>query len=257
MIAILSPSKTLDCEIQKKPSKYTTPDFLEHSEMLVAKLSKMSTGQLSKQMGISTKLAEETRQRYQQWGTPFDSTNAKPAAFTFKGDVYEGLQADKLTAKDWGFAQQHLRIVSGLYGLLRPLDLIQPYRLEMGTKMTTRRGRDLYAFWGDRIMTAVRDAVEASKGERVLLNLASNEYFKAVGKKQLDVDVTSATFKEKQGDALKMITFFAKKARGMLARFMIQNQITKVAGLKDFRDDGYRFNAKLSTDDQLLFTRGK
>ena len=257
MIAILSPSKTLDTNPSKDFTKHTVPDFLDQSEILVAKLKKMSVGQLSKLMGISTKLAEENRARYQLWNLPFNTTNAKPAALTFKGEVYEGLDVSQLKAKEWGFAQKQLRIVSGLYGLLRPLDLIQPYRLEMGTKLATRRGKNLYAFWEDRITTAISEAVGSSQGNHVLLNLASHEYFKAVGSKQLDVPVISAAFKEKQGGSLKMITFFVKKARGMLARFMIQNQITKVNDLKDFREDGYRFNAKLSDGEQLLFTRGK
>jgi len=256
MIAILSPSKTLAVEKPRQSGKHTIPDYLEHSEILVDKLRKMSSGRLARLMGISAKLADENRQRYQQWATPFDPTNAIPAALMFKGDVYDGLRAETFTAKDWRFAQQQLRIVSGLYGLLRPLDLVQPYRLEMGTKLTTRRGKDLYAFWGERIASGLRDDIEASKGDPVLMNLASNEYFKVIGKKRLNVKVVAASFKEMQGNSLKMITFFAKKARGTLARYMTQNQIKTVEGLKDFREDGYCFNSRLSTDDQLLFTRG-
>ena len=257
MIAVLSPSKTLNSEPQQRTKQYTVPDFLDHSEQLVGKLRKMSAQQLSKLMSISDKLALENHQRYQSWNTPFHPNNAKPAVLTFQGDVYEGLRAETLGTREVRFAQGHLRILSGLYGALRPLDLIQPYRLEMGTKLTTRRGKDLYAFWGDRITDALNESLDQQKGEVVLVNLASNEYFKSVKPKRLKGRILATSFKEKNGELLKMISFFAKKARGMLAGYIVRHQLTQVEDLKSFREDGYRFNRKLSTEEEFVFTRGK
>ena len=257
MLAVLSPSKTLDFETSLHVKTYTLPELLEEAEMLVTKLKRISSKKLSSLMGISAKLAEMNHVRYQQWSVPFTPENAKPAVFAFKGDVYEGLGAESFTAKDHRFSQKHLRILSGLYGVLRPLDLIQPYRLEMGAPFATRRGKNLYAFWGDRITVLLSQEFASHKGDRVLLNLASNEYFKAVSAKNLTVRVLATSFKEKKGDEYQMNTFFAKKARGMMAAFVVKNQLTKIDDLKAFKEDGYRFNKKLSTNQQWVFTRDR
>ena len=257
MLAVLSPSKTLDFETSSKVKKTTIPELLEDAEQLVAKLSKMSAKQLSELMGISDKLADENRSRFRQWEVPFDASNSKPAVFAFRGDVYDGLNADSFAATDLRYAQSHLRILSGLYGVLRPLDLMQAYRLEMGTKLSTRRGKDLYAFWGERITNELNVALARQKKNPVLLNLASNEYMHSVRTERLRARVVQAAFKEKKGEDYKMISFFAKKARGTLAAFVIQNKIQHVDDLKGFREDGYRYHRGLSTEDLYVFTRGK
>lgn len=257
MLALLSPSKTLDFVTPSRVKTHTVPELLDHAERLVAKLSRISARQLSELMNISAKLAEENRGRYRQWSVPFDTSNAKPAVLAFRGDVYEGLSAEEFTAADLRYAQGHLRILSGLYGVLRPLDLMQPYRLEMGTKLATRRGKDLYAFWGERITIALNEALAGQQGAPILLNLASNEYFKSVRCDKLRARVIDTGFKERKGDQYKIISFFAKKARGTLAAYVIKNQIQHVDDLRGFREDGYQFNKDLSSDDKFVFTRGK
>ena len=257
MLAVLSPSKTLDFDRPPRTKIHTTPDLLKDSEVLVSKLKRLSAKKLTALMGISDKLATENQTRYQQWNVPFTPANSKPAILAFRGDVYEGLQAETFSAKDFRFAQRHLRVLSGLYGILRPLDLIQPYRLEMGTKLTNRRGKNLYAFWDERITKLINEAMLGHQGDKVLLNLASNEYFKSIKTEKLTARVVGTNFKEKKGNKYQMITFFAKKARGTLAAFIVKNQITKLAELKNFQEDGYRYNKSLSTDDQWVFTRGK
>ena len=255
MLALLSPSKTLDFSTQKRVTSHTAPELLEHSSILMQKLRRMSANQISKLMGISASLAEQNRERYQLWHTPFTPANSKQASLAFKGNVYEGLCADKFSAKDFQFAQKHLRILSGLYGVLRPLDLIQPYRLEMGTKLPTRRGKDLYAFWNHLLADTLNKVLDDQKGDKVIVNLASVEYFKAIDSKQLNGRIVVPSFKESKGSELKMISFFAKKARGTMAAYAIKNRITDVNDLRSFDEDGYRINKKLSTEDKWLFTR--
>ena len=257
MLAVLSPSKTLDFETRSRKKTHTVPELLDQSEQLVARLAKMSARQLSELMGISARLAEENRVRFREWNVPFNTSNAKPAILTFRGDVYEGLGADDFSAADMRYAQRHLRILSGLYGVLRPLDLIQPYRLEMGTKLASRRGRDLYAFWGERITDALNAVLADQAGSPLLLNLASNEYFQAVRREKLQARVVHTSFREKRGDQYKLISFFAKKARGTMAAFVLQNQITRVEDLRSFCEDGYRYNKALSDEDLYVFARGK
>ncbi len=257
MLAVLSPSKTLDFENPSRAKSPTVPELLEQSQQLVVRLAKMSASQLSELMGISARLADENRVRFRAWKTPFDTSNAKPSVLAFRGDVYEGLAADDFSSQDMRYAQRHLRILSGLYGVLRPLDLIQPYRLEMGTKLANRRGKNLYAFWGDRITDVLNTALATQTGEPVLLNLASNEYFKAVRCNNLQARVVNASFKEKKGDQYKLISFYAKKARGLMASFVVKNQLHQVDDLRSFREDGYRYNKKLSGEDLYVFTRGK
>lgn len=259
MLALLSPSKTLDfTSVQFTAAQrrsHTKPHLLNESQVLIDKLRKMTKPRLSSLMGISAKLADENHRRFQEWHLPFTAKNAKPAVYAFRGDVYEGLNADQFTSPDLKFAQKHLRVLSGLYGLLRPLDLIQPYRLEMGTRLANSRGKDLYAFWGTRITELIEDALAAQKGEKVLVHLASNEYFKSVKTKSLPVRVVTPAFKEDRSGKLQMITFFAKKARGTMASYMIRNRVVDPAQLKDFDEDGYRFSKRHSSEDQWVFVR--
>lgn len=255
MLALLSPSKTLDFDTPHRFTTTSQPELIEDSKLLTAKLKRLSAKQLSELMGISSKLATENRARYIAWKTPFTNSNARPAALAFKGDVYEGLQAQDFSPAEMRFAQQHVCILSGLYGVLRPLDLIQAYRLEMGTRLATRRGKDLYSFWGDRITDLLNRTFANHKGDKILLNLASNEYFKAVRLKHLNARELKFVFKEKSGDQYKMISFFAKKARGMMAAFFVKEKLSSMDGLKDFKEGGYRYNTKFSSEHQWVYTR--
>lgn len=255
MLTVISPSKTLDFDPQSRVKKHTLPDLLDESESLIQVLRKFSPKQLQNLMGISANLAEENHGRYARWNTPFTTANAKQAALAFKGDVYEGLRADSFAAKDFQFAQKHLRILSGLYGVLRPLDLIQAYRLEMGVRLKTPQAKNLYQFWGGLITQRINNALAEQKGDNVLVNLASNEYFKSIQKNDLNARVIVPNFKEERDGELKMISFFVKKARGTMSSYIIRNRLTKADDAKSFDEDGYRFNKKLSSDEQWLFTR--
>ncbi|MDZ8117663.1 peroxide stress protein YaaA [Pontiella agarivorans] len=249
MICLLSPSKSMNME-PAKLKDFTEPAFLEKSRKLVSKARKFSTPQLMEFMEISEKLAELNRQRFKDWNPPFNLENAKQAALAFTGDVYDGLDAPSLKKADLDFAQQHLRILSGLYGLLKPLDLIQPYRLEMGRPLETRGAKNLYEFWRASI-TEELNQTEAD----VVINLASNEYFKAVDKKGLNKNIISPVFKDEKNGNFKIISFFAKKARGSMARFLIENRIKTPDGLLEFSENGYAFNTELSTPAKPVFTR--
>jgi len=256
MLSVISPAKTLDFETPATTSLYTQPDHLERSQALIEILRDYSPQQLSELMGISDKLAGLNAARFAEWHTPFTPDNAKPAAQAFQGDVYTGLEADTFSDDDNAFAQQHLRILSGLYGLLRPLDLIQPYRLEMGTKLENPAGKDLYAFWKATLTAELDRAVEKS-GTPVLVNLASNEYFKAIDTKRLEARVITPVFKDEKNGKLKIISFYAKKARGLMAAWMIRERLDDPEGLKDFDVAGYAHNAALSEGDTLVFTRAE
>jgi hypothetical protein len=205
-------------------------------------------------MGISDKLAGLNAARFGEWATPFTQENARQAILAFNGDVYTGLDAKSFSEKDFAFAQQHMRILSGLYGLLKPLDLMQAYRLEMGKKLDNDRGSNLYQFWGDIITEHLNAAIEA-QGDNVLINLASNEYFKSVKKKSLKAEVITPAFKDWKNGQYKMISFFAKKARGLMARYIIENQITDVEQLKGFDVAGYQYSTELSKANDWVFTR--
>jgi len=254
MLAVISPAKTLDFETAPLIKKHTTPDFLDDSEKLIAKLRRVSKKKLGELMSISPDLAALNTQRYQDWAQPFTPENSKPAIMAFKGDVYTGFELEKFSARDFDYAQAHLRILSGLHGLLRPLDLIQPYRLEMGTALATRGGKNLYAFWGSKISEALNDALEAS-GSNVLINLASQEYYGSVDGKTLKARVIACSFKDLKNGQYKVLSFFAKKARGTMSDFIIRNRINDPEGLKDFDGMGYRYDAKASTEDEWVFTR--
>lgn len=254
MLIVISPAKSLDFETTPVTSKYTVPEFLEDSEKLVGRLKKMSPRQLSKLMSISKDLGELNFHRYQNWNLPFTIENAKQAILAFNGDVYQGLQASTLTNETLELAQSRLRILSGLYGVLKPLDLIQPYRLEMGTKLNYYRSKDLYAFWNPTITKKINEAVKES-GSSVLINLASNEYFKSIDKKKLHAEIITPEFKDLKNGSYKMISFFAKKARGMMTRFILENNITEVENLQAFDSEGYVFNPNLSKPCTPVFTR--
>jgi cytoplasmic iron level regulating protein YaaA (DUF328/UPF0246 family) len=216
----------------------------------------LAPAKISSLMKISDKLAGLNADRYAQWSTPFNADNAKQAVLAFNGDVYIGLQAQTFEQQDFDFAQQHLRILSGLYGLLKPLDLMQAYRLEMGTKLATSRGKNLYEFWGDIITTKLNKDL-AAQGDNVLINLASNEYFKAVKPRNLDGMIVNPVFKDEKNGEYKIISFYAKKARGLMARYIIKNRLDDVSQLRNFDLEGYSFSAALSTPEQPVFVRAE
>lgn len=253
MLTVISPAKTLDYESPAITEKYSQPAFLKQSQQLINGLKKLSTQELASLMSISDKLAGLNVARYQQWQTPFTPDNAKQALLAFKGDVYTGLDADSLDQKGLDFAQAHLRILSGLYGVLKPLDLMQAYRLEMGTKFAIKSANDLYEFWGKQIREAL--AADPAFKDKVLINLASNEYFKAVDVKQLDATIITPIFKDWKNGQYKMISFYAKKARGLMSRFIIDKQIDQPEALKKFDYEGYRFNADMSKGNDWVFIR--
>ena len=254
MLVLLSPAKRLDFESPADCLDATLPDLLDESEILIGTLRRMSKSRLGKLMGLSDSLAALNHERYQSFSTPFTVDNAKPAALAFQGDVYKGFGAKTLSTDDQHFAQEHIRILSGLYGVLRPLDLIQPYRLEMGTQLKTKRGADLYRFWGDRITEQLNDTLATHKHDCVL-NLASNEYFKSVRTKDLTAPVIKADFKDQKNGTYKIISFYAKYARGLMARWVVANQITTPVDLKAFAEEGYVYNPDLSTNTTYTFTR--
>jgi len=250
MLAVLSPAKTLDFNPQSLTRRGSQPELLDDARLLAAKLQTLSPAKFAKLMGISERLSAEVHGYFTDW----KGEGTKPAILAFQGDVYQGLEAGDFTAEDFAFAQDHLRILSGLYGVLRPLDRIEAYRLEMGTKLTTPRGKTLYDFWGDKITTLINRALAKQKDD-VLVNLASNEYFRAIDPKQLQATVITPAFKEYRSGGYKILSFFAKKARGQMARYLIKNQLTQPEDLQNFREDGYRFNPQLSSDTNWVFTR--
>lgn len=254
MLYVISPSKTLDETSPLPPCEVTQPALLPESGTLISHLRTLSEPELAALMAISPKLAALTHARYQSWSTPFTCQNARPALFTFKGDVYDGLDAATLSAADVAYAQSHLRILSGLYGLLRPLDLMQPYRLEMGTSLANPRGRNLYQFWGERITHALNLAADAS-GTDLLINLASQEYAAAIDRKVLKPREVTVHFKEKRGNTLQVIGLMAKRARGMMARYLVTGRIGTIDGITAFTAGGYRFDATLSDTKDLVFVR--
>ena len=258
MLLVVSPAKNLDYESPVATQTYTQPTLLEHSQLLMNDCVKLSPAQLSSLMGISDKLAGLNAARFGQWSTPFTIDNARQAVLAFNGDVYTGLDAKSFTESDFTFAQQHLRILSGLYGLLKPLDLMQPYRLEMGTKLSNERGDNLYQFWGDIItdeLNKLLAAEKAAENGQYLINLASNEYFKSVKKKNLKGTIITPAFKDWKNGQFKMISFFAKKARGLMARYIIENKLTDVEQLKQFDVAGYEYSEALSQGNDWVFTR--
>lgn len=249
MLVLLSPSKKLDKLTPPKGAKPTQPVLMDEGKALVNVMKRHSSKQIKELMHLSDNLAELNYQRYQDFKLPLTEDNAHPALFTFKGDVYDNMDVESYSADDLDFAQKHVRMLSGLYGVLRPLDLMHPYRLEMGTKLETSRGANLYKFWGDHITNKLNDDAPS-----VIVNLASTEYFKAVKPKGLKAPVITVDFKQIKGGKAKTIGLMAKRARGLMADFIIKNRITDVEKLKNFKEGGYSFDAKASTDSTFVFT---
>jgi len=254
MLAVISPAKTLDFESPVPTDRCTQPQFLEEAKELVRRLREMTESELEALLSISPKLAELNAQRYRAWKPPFNLDNARQALFAFKGDVYTGFELDAYDEADFEYAQEHLRILSGLYGVLRPLDLMQAYRLEMGTDLKTKRGTDLYEFWGGKIADALNEAVAAS-GTDLLVNLASREYFASVDRDRLEARVVTPAFKDWKNGTYKVLSFFAKQARGTMADYLIRERCSSLQKLRAFRGMGYAYNADLSEGDDLVFTR--
>lgn len=254
MLIVISPAKTLDFDTPAVTQQSSRADFLDRSAALIDELRDLTPAAISRLMKISDKLGSLNYGRFQDWQAPVSAGMGKQALLAFKGDVYTGLDAESMGEDDLAFAQQHLRILSGLYGLLRPLDRMQPYRLEMGTPFANQGGKNLYEFWGDTLTLAL-DQCAADNGDDVLVNLASNEYFKAVKPKQLAVPVITPVFKDQKGGKYKIISFYAKKARGMMAAYIIKNRLTEVEAIKGFDSDGYRYSESMSDGNEWVFIR--
>ncbi|KAB1516178.1 peroxide stress protein YaaA [Photobacterium damselae] len=254
MLIVVSPAKTLDYESPLVTEQYTLPELTEHSQQLIEVCRELTPMDIARLMKVSDKIAGLNAARFAEWVPTFTPENARPAMFAFKGDVYTGLAAETMTVEQIAYAQQHFRMLSGLYGLLRPLDLMQPYRLEMGTKLENPRGANLYQFWGNIITDKVNLAL-AEQGDDILVNLASNEYFKSVKPKQVKGTIITPVFKDAKKGQYKVISFYAKKARGLMARYIIDNQIDSIEKLKEFDAAGYYFVAAESTATELVFKR--
>ncbi len=249
MLILLSPSKKLDFSF-KNNILPTKPNFLNEANSLIKNLKKLSEKEIRSLMKLSVKLTELNQQRYQAFSTKFDNDNARQAVFAFKGDVYNGLQAENFSDNELKYAQENLRILSGLYGILRPLDLIQPYRLEMGSKLKNQNGKNLYEFWDDKITDELNEA-----NSDTLINLASNEYFKAIKPQKFNGRIITCNFKEYKNGGYKIIMIFAKRARGLMANYIIKNRLQQAEKLKNFDIDGYLFKAELSDENNWIFAR--
>ncbi len=255
MLLIISPAKKLSSDNQAINIKYTYPDFLEQSEELITVLRNYSPAEISDLMNISANLAQLNYERYHTWHKNISPDNAVQALFLFNGDVYQGTDARTLSDDEIMKAQKQLRILSGLYGLLRPLDLILPHRLEMGTKLATSKGKNLYDFWRDIVTEHLNKAIKA-QGDNILINLASDEYFKVIKKRDLDAEIITPVFKDYKNGKYKVISFYAKKARGLMVRYLIQNEINTIDDIRGFDLGGYVHNPELSEANTLVFTRG-
>lgn len=254
MLIVISPAKTLDYETAVTIKKHTQPQFMKRSAVLVHQLRDYTPKALAKLMSVSDKLAELNANRYTDWQPKATTKNARQSLAAFQGDVYVGMNASTFSKEDFAFAQNHLAILSGLYGVLRPLDLMQPYRLEMGTKLENDCGKDLYDFWGNDITMALNKQLKKNQGE-VLINLASVEYFRSVRSEHLNAQIIAPVFKDFKNDKYKIISFFAKKARGTMAGWIIRNQITDPKRLTKFTEDGYQYSPEESTSDKPVFLR--
>lgn len=254
MLALISPAKTLDYETALPTDIYTQPRLLEQSQQLIDVCRKLSATEIASLMTVSEKIANLNVERFRDWNAEFDFSNARQALFAFKGDVYTGLDAYHLKDHDIDFAQQHLRMLSGLYGLLRPLDLMMPYRLEMGTILKNSRGNNLYEFWGSIITDQINQDL-AEIDAKLLVNLASDEYYKSVNEKKIQAEIIKPVFLDQKNGKYKVISFYAKKARGLMARYLIENKLSQVEQLKAFDSEGYYFDAESSSDKELVFKR--
>lgn len=258
MIFVISPAKALDFDTPPTTDRWTQPDFLDDAERLVGIMRRLSPAEVAKLMSLSDQLATLNVARYESWSRPFNTANAKQAVLAFNGDVYEGLDAGSLSEDDLSWAQAHLRILSGLYGLLRPLDLMQAYRLEMGTRLENPAGKNLYAYWGERLTEALNAllAGEQEAGKTpTLVNLASDEYFKSVKPAKLNGRIVTPVFEDWKGGGYKIISFYAKRARGLMSRYAITKRVDDVEALKGFDLEGYAFAPQASGEDRLVFRR--
>ncbi len=253
LVTIISPAKKLDYSPVEKNIDSTIPSLLEHSNELVKDLKSLNPQEVSSLMSLSDKLGALNYERFQEWETPFTKSNSKQAILAFKGDVYQGLDAESLSETELIWAQKHVRILSGLYGILKPMDLMQPYRLEMGTKFATKRGQNLYDFWNSIITEELNK--NFSSDNTNLLNLASNEYFKSINVSELKANVISPVFMDKKNGKYKIISFFAKKARGLMTRYVIKNRIEDITDIQNFEEGGYFFNEAMSEDNKPVFCR--
>ncbi len=255
MLAILSPAKTLDFDSPLVTDQHSAPEFTKDSAALIKTLRKLEPADIGSLMGISDKLATLNHDRYAQWSAKFDeNSGARASILAFKGDVYLGLSAQTMSKQDFTWAQKRLRVLSGLHGLLRPLDRIHPYRLEMGTALANARGKDLYQFWGGKVTQALNETL-AEQRSKVLINLASNEYYKVVQPENIDGRIVTINFKEWRREAYRFVSFSAKKARGLMARYMIDQRAEKADDLKTFNVEGYAYNEELSSEHEWIFTR--
>lgn len=254
MLALISPAKTLDYETVLPTDHHTLPRLLDHSQELIDVSRKLSASDIANLMSVSEKIANLNAERFRDWQPDFNFSNARQALFAFKGDVYTGLDAYSLKETEINYAQKHLRMLSGLYGLLRPLDLMMPYRLEMGTKLQNPRGHNLYEFWSDRITQMVNQDLEDA-GSALLVNIASDEYYKSVKESKIQAEIIKPVFLDQKNGKYKVISFYAKKARGLMARYIIENKIERADDLKSFCTDGYYFDAESSLKGELVFKR--
>ena len=254
MLIVISPAKTLDFDTQPVTQQHSQPEMLNQSKSLINILTTKSPADIESLMKISPKLSELNVERYHNWSKPFKPSNAKQAVLAFKGDVYTGLDAETFSEDDFTYAQEHLRILSGLYGVLKPLDLMQAYRLEMGIRLENPKGKNLYEFWGSDITNKINAQLKSINSD-VLLNLASNEYFKSVKKKEVEGDIVTPVFKDWKNDQYKMISFYAKKARGLMSAWVIQNQVTELNELNKFNVDGYQYSPNDSDPFNPVFLR--
>ena len=254
MLYVVSPAKNLDYETPAQTETFTQPELVEEAAELAQVCRQLTPADLSQLMGISDKLAGLNAARFEQWVPEFTLANSKQAVLAFNGDVYAGMEAQSFNEQELAYSQTHLRILSGLYGLLKPLDLMQPYRLEMGTKLENGKGKNLYEFWGDKITDKLNEQLAATNSS-YLVNLASNEYFKSVKKKNIKADIITPAFKDWKNGQYKMISFFAKKARGMMVQYLVKNKVEDLAGLLKFDMAGYEYNEELSKPNEPCFTR--
>ncbi len=255
MIVILSPSKTINQSNIKSISDSSIPVFINKGEKLVKKIKKFNPEKIISLMSVSNNLAEQTYDKFQFWNKDHTINNSKQAILSFKGEVYTGLDANSLSDKELHFAQEHLIILSGIYGMLRPLDLIQPYRLEMATKLSIEKHNNLYSYWTTVITNELKGTINNSSGN-TLINLASNEYSKVIQLKKLEIRIVTPVFKENKNGIYKVVSVYAKKARGLMTRYIIKNSIDNPEEIKLFNEDGYYFNNKLSNENEYAFTRG-
>ena len=255
MLIIISPAKTLDYKTPTSIERETEAPFLKESQKLIRQLKKLKPNEISELMKVSSKIAYLNHDRFAQWQLPFPTGTTRQALLAFKGEVFNGLDAYSFSQDDMYYAQEHLRILSGLYGVLRPLDMMMPYRLEMGIKLVQGKNKNLYEFWGDKITKNIQESIN-KQGEKVLINLASNEYYKSVKTSKINTQIITPIFKEARGDQYKVIVIFAKKARGLMSRYIIKNRIETPEEIKLFSEAGYFYNETLSNENEFVFTRG-